>query len=221
METLSDPSSLKTYRVNKIQSSIELTGLGNDPSWSKAVVLDDFTYPWREEPAPKTEFRALWTETHFYFLYHVADDEIITPRRGLGERDAVDSDRVEIFFKADDQMDPYYALEMDALGRCLDTEGKFYRNIEFDWNWPEGHFVLKASQHPEGYVVEGSITLSSLTSLGLYHDDRILRAGLYRGEYASREIGEIGVKWISWVLPDSEKPDFHIPSSFGILKLED
>ncbi len=211
---------IKTYSVKKAPSAIRLSGTGNDPLWETAGVLTDFTYPWETETAPPTTFRALWTDTHLYFLFHAVDPEIITPQRGRGERDAVDSDRVEIFFKADDNMDPYYSLEMDALGRVLDTEGRFPRKIDFDWNWPEGHLVVRASIDETGYRVEGSITFESLRLLGMYQDDGLLKAGLFRGDYqTSKTDGRIETKWISWILPDSPKPDFHIPSAFGILKL--
>jgi len=213
-------SSPPIYPVNKIDHGIQLSGKGNDPSWSQAHLLTDFSYPWREETAPKTEFKALWNDTHFYFLYKATDPDIILKKRGLGERDVVASDRVEIFFKADDEMNPYYALEMDALGRVLDTEGRFYRKVDFDWNWPEGHLLLKASIEEGGYWVEGSITFESLRQLGMYKDDHLLKAGLYRGEYVTQPNGEIITKWISWVKPDSETPDFHIPSSYGLLELK-
>lgn len=213
------PMDLKTYSVNKTTAPVKITGQGTDPAWSKAEVLTDFTYPWRDESAPATAFKALWDDTHFYFLYRATDPDIVTKERGLGERDAVDSDRVEIFFKANDDMNPYYALEMDALGRVLDTQGRYHRNIDYDWDWPEGHLVLKASIDAEGYWVEGSITWESLRELGMYKDDKILKAGLFRGEYVNKEDGEIDIKWISWVMPDSETPDFHIPSSFGVLRL--
>jgi len=212
-------TNMKTYKVNKTATPIEITGEGTDQAWEQAQILTDFTYPWREETAPQTTFRSLWDDTYLYFLYRAEDPDIVTKKRGLGERDAVDSDRVEIFFKSDDNMDPYYALEMDALGRVLDTQGRYHRNIDYNWNWPEGHFVLKASIDSEGYWVEGSITWESLRQLGMYKDDHMLKAGLYRGEYANLEDGAIDIKWISWVMPDSPTPDFHIPSSFGVLEL--
>lgn len=212
-------SNMKSYTVKKIDQTIEITGKGTDIIWKKANDLTDFSYPWRTEIAPKTSFKALYNDTHFYFLYRATDPDIITKERGLGERDAVDSDRVEIFFKANDKMNPYYALEMDALGRVLDTEGRFYRKIDFDWGWPKGELLLKATTDQEGYWVEGSISFQSLRKLGMYKDDHILKAGLYRGEYVTEANGDIITKWISWVKPAAEKPDFHIPSSFGILKL--
>jgi hypothetical protein len=163
----------------------------------------------------------LWDDTNLYFLYRASDTEIIAKKEGLGEKDAANSDRVEIFFKKDDRMDPYHALEMDALGRVLDTKGVFYRKIDYDWNWPEGHLQLKATTDEDGYWVEGAISFASLRQLGLYADDQLLRAGLYRGEYRQTPEGATEVRWISWVIPDSEKPDFHIPSSFGELLLVD
>jgi hypothetical protein len=211
----------KVYKVKKTQNDIIVTGYGSDDAWKNANILTEFLYPWQPEDIPYTEFKSLWSDTHFYFLFTVEDHEIITPQRGLGERDAVASDRVEVFFKAKDDKDPYYSLEMDALGRCLDTDGRFGGKVDFDWDWPKDQFVLKASQHKGGYIVEGSITLESLRQLGIYHDDGVLEAGLYRGDYFLKENDEIGIKWISWVVASAEKPIFHIPTSFGILKLLD
>lgn len=207
--------------IQKTSTTIEVDGDGTDPAWQQATTHSNFSYPWREEEAPSTSFKALWDDENFYFLYFAVDDEIITKiDTSLNEEmQAVNSDRVEIFFKSDDKMNPYYALEMDALGRVLDTEGRYYRDVDFDWDWPSGELVVKASKNETGYFVEGSISLESLRNLGMLGDDRVLQAGLYRGEYLTNVQQETKVKWISWIMPDSEKPDFHIPSSFGRLHL--
>ncbi len=212
-----------TYEVLKITNGqIKVDGSGSDPKWEKAIPLNDFQYPWREETPPETTFKALWDEEKLYLLYRADDPEIITKKEGLGERDVVNSDRVEIFFKADDQMNPYYALELDALGRVLDTEGRYHRNIDYHWNWPAGHLVVKASIDDDGYWVEASISFASLHQLGMWKPGQsFLKAGLYRGEYTQDEAGKTIVKWISWVKPDSPTPDFHIPSSFGQLDLSE
>lgn len=210
---------LKTYKVHKVDQPIDISGRGLDQAWEKAEELSDFSYPWRKESAPSTRFKALWDDTHFYFLYHAEDSDILFKQELWGEQEVVNSDRVEIFFKADDKMHPYYSLEMDALARVLDTEGRYHRNIDFDWSWPKGELILQASMNKQGYIVEGKISFASLRALGMYKDDHILKAGLYRGEYTIGAEKEPVVKWISWVHPDSETPDFHIPSSFGILKL--
>ncbi len=207
----------KVYTVNKIQNEILVTGFGTDKLWEKATNLSDFIYPWRDENPPGTEFKALWSDTYFYFLFIVEDHEIISSGENIGEKDLLKSDRVEIFFRSNVINKPYYSLEMDAKGRCLDTEGVFFDKVDFEWNWPREHFALKASQNENGYTVEGSISLESLRQLDMYSDDGILNAGLYRGEFFLQPDKKIGVKWISWVKPNSK--NFHIPSSFGVLKL--
>lgn len=211
-------SNIKTYEVKKINRAIQITGQGTDAAWEQTAEVTDFSYPWRKDQAPLTSFKARWDDHNLYFLYWAADPEIIAKTTNGGEKDVVESDRVEIFFKADDNMDPYYSLEMDALGRVLDTEGHYYRNVDFNWQWPAGHLILKASTHKEGYWVEGTISLSSLSDLGMLQGSE-LKAGLYRGEYLTNAEGKTEVRWISWIKPDSETPDFHIPSSFGVLKL--
>ncbi len=213
-------SQTKTYLVKKTDGPISVTGNGTDKAWENANVLTEFLHPWEPEGLPTTTFRALSSKTHLYFLYHVEDDQIITPQGNLGEMDTVKSDRVEIFFKSTDEKKPYYSLEMDALGRCLDSEGIFSKKIDIDWDWPKSDFILKASQNEEGYIVEGSISFASLRRLGIYQNDGILNAGLYRGEYYHKDDGEIAIKWISWVVSNPEKPNFHVPNSFGVLKLE-
>lgn len=217
-----DTENSNIYKVQKIQNqTIEITGKGSDPLWRKSNVLTNFTYPWRKETPPKTEFKALYDDDWFYFLYRAEDPEIITKIDPTinEEMEVVNSDRVEIFFKKDDKMNPYYSLELDARGRILDTKGKHYRDIDMDWNWPAGHLIVEASTDKNGYWVEGKISFESLRELGML-DSGILKAGLYRGEYVTLPNGKRETKWISWIKPDSETPDFHIPSSFGVLMLD-
>ncbi|WP_285316268.1 hypothetical protein [Providencia rettgeri] len=40
---------------------------------------------------------------------------------------------------------------------------------------------------------------------------------ILRGEFSAGEPKQVR-KWISWIKPDSVKPDFHIPSAFGTCK---
>ncbi len=216
-----EPKPTAVYQVKRIPvGSLEIDGRGSSPAWEQATILSSFSYPWREDSPPPTVFRALWDGTQLFFLYRASDPLIITPQTGEPEKDVLGSDRVEIFFKADDAMNPYYTLEMDALGRIFDAECRFYRQVDAAWPWPAGQLVLRASQDEEGYTVEGAISIASLQQLGMLKGNT-LQAGLYRGEYLLREDGTTETRWISWIRPDSEKPDFHIPSSFGALILEE
>jgi len=127
---------------------------------------------------------------------------------------------VEIFFRVNSSLNPYYCLEMDPLGRILDYKAVYYRQFDYEWKWPgKNQIMVHAIRTDPGYCVEGWLTLDSLRKLSLLQKNT-LQTGLFRGQC----MGQIGEKrqfrWISWIHPDSEKPDFHIPSSFGIILLE-
>ena len=116
-------------------------------------------------------------------------------------------------------MDPYYCLELDADGRALDYNAAYYRKMNYPWSWPEGQLKVKASRVRDGYIVEFAISIQSLKDLGLLQNNR-LQAGLFRAERKGMINGRADLRWISWIRPRSDHPDFHIPSAFGALVLE-
>ena len=191
---------------------------GARPDWSTAQKLNDFIYPWRDEMPPATIFQASHDDNKFYFRFEVEDDNILTYRDTGHKKEVVYSDRVEIFFKKDGQMSPYYCLEMDAEGRVLDYEAHFYRKVDFNWKWPDSGLSVSSSESVNGYVVEGSISLASLKKLGILKDGS-MSAGLFRGECVSLNGKNADIKWISWINPMKTKPDFHVPSAFGLIEL--
>ena len=210
----------QTYSVKKIaRGSITVNGKGNSVEWASANVLTNFTYPWENATAPATSFAALWDGEWLYCLYHVKDDSVITYINKNDKLEAGASDRVEIFLKADDNMSPYYCLELDASGRVLDYAATYYRQMHYNWQWPKGQLIVKTSRTKDGYIVETAISIQSLKALGLLKDNR-LQAGLFRAERKGTINGKADLRWISWIKPKSEQPDFHIPSAFGILILE-
>jgi len=212
---------MKTYSVKRIASN-QLTLDSNlmNPIWEQANLTSDFSFPWEEQTPPKTSFRAFYDDEFFYFRFDVEDDNVLTHVKEDHKMEVVDSDRVEIFFRQDEKLNPYYCLEMDARGRVLDYVTRYYRDFDYKWQWPGSeNLSVKASENKEGYVVEGAIRLASLKELGLLKNN-VLEAGLYRGYCMQLPNPEADLRWISWVKPEVEEPDFHIPSSFGKLILE-
>ena len=53
---------LDIYPVKKTDSKLSITGKGDHPQWQKASALTDFRYPWEDEAAPPTMFKALHDE---------------------------------------------------------------------------------------------------------------------------------------------------------------
>src|SRR5687768_14893561 len=215
-----DPLKGQTYSVKKISpGSINVNGKGNARAWAGANVLANFIYPWESATAPATSFAALWDGQWLYCLYHVKDDSVITYVNKNDKLEAGASDRVEIFLKSDDNMSPYYCLELDASGRVLDYSAAYYRKMNYNWQWPKEQLIVKTSRTPDGYIVETAIGIQSLKELGLLKDNS-LQAGLFRAECKGIKNGRADLRWISWIKPQSAEPDFHIPSAFGILILE-
>lgn len=210
----------QTYSVKKTApGAIKVSGKGSDKAWSEADILTDFTYPWESGTAPATSFAALWDGEWLYCIFHVNDDSVITYVNTNEKKEVGASERVEIFFKPDDNMSPYYCLELDATGRVMDYTAAYYRKMNYSWQWPKGQLIVKSSPTKDGYIVETAIGIQSLKELGLLKDNR-LQAGLFRAECKGMVNGKANLKWISWIKPQSSKPDFHIPSAFGILVLK-
>jgi len=214
-------ANVKTYAVGNIQNlEPVLSGKGDDPLWKNAMPLSDFSYPWENDVPPLTTFKALHN-TDWLFLLYATTDENINIYVNKNEKEEVNaSDRVEIFLRADDRLDPYYGLEIDPSGRVMDFRVSYHRKFDWNWTWPREDLRIKSSIQPIGYTVEIAISKRSLSTLGLLKDNRI-EAGLYRGNCVSLTGSDALLKWISWVRPDSETPDFHVPSSFGLLILEE
>lgn len=128
-------------------------------------------------------------------------------------------DRVEMFLTADEKLDTYYCLEIDPTGRVFDYAASFYRKFRESWQWPDNQLHVKSHRSEVGYSILYSISLRSLIELKLLKNNE-LRVGLYRGRCMEIDLENEKMQWASWVKPDSEEPDFHIPSSFGVFRLE-
>lgn len=205
--------SMNVYQVKKTKvSSVEIP-------WESAIVLKDFSYPWEDDNPPELSFRALYDADKFYFKYEVEDALVLTYVDTNDKMEVVNSERVEIFFQVDDKLETYYCLEMDPLARVLDYKAAHYRNMTFDWEWPDKELVVATKKTANGYELEGSITLQSLRDLGILKGNTI-HAGLYRGECVKLEGDKAILRWISWVDPKTPEPDFHVASSFGKFILE-
>lgn len=207
-------SSYKTYNVMKIDDSG--FDYANDPNadWSLASINTDFVCPWRDDNPPQTLFRALYDENHFYFRYDVVDSKIYTDNRTGKETDVMNSDRVELFFLSNQKMDPYYCLEIDADGQLFDYEARYYRQNDFDWDWPKEHIEIASFTKKNGYGISGKISLAYLRKIEALQD-KTIHLGLFRADVVGEKNNEPIFKWISWIRPDTEEPDFHVPSAFG------
>jgi hypothetical protein len=229
----------KTYSARYLPTAtIQLDGRDDDPAWSEAAVEKSFIFPWKEIPAPTTQFRALCDDRHLYFTFRIEDEDVFVLDKFRDEEDAVFEDRAEMYFCRDDRMQDYYCIEVDSRGRALDYRGAYYRQLDFKWNW-EG-VETRGAPISGGYVVEGRIPLASFEALGFpkLRPGVKIRCGLFRAEFSHdrsgrpveqrKSIHNLGRQlddpppieaWMSWVDPKTQEPDFHVPTSLGWLEI--
>ncbi|KAF2331836.1 sugar-binding protein [Flavobacterium ginsenosidimutans] len=186
-----------------------------EPSfWAKANCLTDFCSPWKNDSFSKIEFRALWDLDYLYFNFQVFDSEIYIDRKDDSTESICNSDRVELFFRKDEKLCPYYCLEMDVDTRILDFEAYPNWNFDYNWKWPENQMEIQSVKEPNSFTVVGRISIASLKEFDLIQNNTI-ETGVYRAKFSQNEKGEYQPTWISWVNPNTAEPNFHIASSFG------
>lgn len=211
----------KTYTVERLE-----IGRGmplDDAQWEPARVLTDFTFPWTDCAPPATAFRALWNEEALCFRFDVTDSDVVMGDGANAMENVIGSDRVEIFLSTGPELNPYYGIEMDPRGEVLDYEGRFHRKI--NWDWRCSGLMVKASLTDSGYRVQGAVPMSTIKQLHCLHRDEkglFLCAGLYRAEFSHAPDGKAVVEdWMSWIDPEVAEPDFHVPTSFGVIRLRE
>ncbi|BFM44355.1 hypothetical protein CFS9_29960 [Flavobacterium sp. CFS9] len=207
---------MKGYQVNYVPSkSVDFEGI----NWEKANCLTDFCSPWKSDPFSKIEFRAFWDLENFFFKFIVFDTQIYIDQKDDSFDSINNSDRVELFFRTNESLNPYYCLEIDTAGRLMDFKARPDKEFDFDWKWPKTDLEIKTSKDEISFTVEGRISIKSLEELNLIHNNTI-EAGVFRAKFLENENRDYEPTWISWVNPDTETPNFHIASSFGKFILE-
>lgn len=185
----------------------------HEVEWDKAFHLSDFTFPWNRGRKEDMVFSALWDGISFFFRFEVNNP---TPKISddTSALEVVQSERVEMFFRQDQDMTPYYCLEIDTNARLLDYKAMYHRAFDFSWCWPHGELSIESVPVDKGYIIQGQLSVSSLKQLGLWNDG-CMEIGLFRANSLGYHNGQIQFDWSSWVTPDSTSPDFHIPATFG------
>ncbi|WP_242134554.1 sugar-binding protein [Aestuariivivens marinum] len=211
---------MKTYKVNQITKNLNITGKGDSSLWDKANVLTDFKSPWDSKAIDRIQFKALWDNECFFFCFRVEDTNVYIDKTDNTKASINNSDRVELFFRQDKNLNPYYCFEIDPLPRVMDFIAHPNKNFNFNWNWPKAEIDVKSSFDDYGFTVEGVISIKSLKAFNLIKDN-VIETGIYRAKYYLQKDGSYEPTWITWIDPKTETPNFHIASSFGLLKLEE
>lgn len=204
------------YVVARTDDKITIDGEFSEKAWNIANVISGFVYPWNPDRSQSITFRALYDDHFLYLSYQMVDDVIIAPDSISGELDLIEQDRVEIYIAPDVKMKEYYCIEMDVKGRKLDYKGKFHRKFDFSWEFDDIEY--KGTYTDDGYQVEAAISLKGLDALGVIKDNAFY-AGVYRADFHFGQDSSVVHVYASWIDPQVEEPDFHVPASLGVFQL--
>ncbi|MGQ7947276.1 carbohydrate-binding family 9-like protein [Flavobacterium sp. WC2509] len=210
---------LKCYNVNYIEKgTFSLNGKGNNPLWDSAEILTDFVSAWDKEKIATIEFKSMWDFENIYFCFTVYDAMVYIDKKDDSSDSINNSDRVELFFRKDELLNPYYCLEIDPTSRIMDFMALPNKDFDFEWKWPKEQLKVQSTIDSSKFTVEISISIQSLKELDLIKDNKI-ETGIFRAKYKKQQDLSYEPVWISWVNPNTESPNFHTPSSFGVLQL--
>tara|TARA_R110002050_G_scaffold221364_1_gene357153 strand:- start:7511 stop:8155 length:645 start_codon:yes stop_codon:yes gene_type:complete len=211
---------LKTYKVKLLEKSTKDLLNSDDSIWENANSLIDFSSPWDNKPVKKIDFKALHNCKDLFFQFKVFDEDVYIYPSNDNNESINKSDRVELFFRTNKNLNPYYCLEIDPKARIMDFKAQPNKKFDFNWNWPENHIKVISNRNENSFTVEITISIQALKALSLLKEN-IIETGIYRAKYNKIE-GEKGYQptWITWVDPNTNEPNFHIKSSFGVLELE-
>jgi hypothetical protein len=187
-------------------------------NWVCISAIEKFTSPWALNNKPKVFFRAAHNRKSLFFRFDVYHEYTDLQPDSDNSRLVLKSERVELFFKPNDNKKFYYCIEMDISGRIFSYRAKFHHQFDYAYEWPRGYEVA-CIKHAEGYRVIGEIKLDILKLFGVLEGNK-MQAGVFVGHRLCNPNAE-GFEWMTWVNPRLEVPDFHVPASFGIFELTD
>lgn len=154
-----------------------------------------------------TRFTCHSSTDRFFFNFEVTDSTLTVTDPYSGERDVEPEDRVEIFFSPDIKLKNYHCAEMDAMGRVLDYEAHYYREMDYDWDFST--LEIRTSILDWGYRVAGSISLDELRSLGI-DTGKDFYMGVFQADFKP----DGSAHWYSFIPKYDVEPDFHVPDVF-------
>ena len=211
---------MKNYTVKFINKDTKNFLSNVDAPLENANSLIDFSSPWNQEPIKKIEFKALHNNKDVFFQFKVFDEDIYIHPSENKNNSINNSDRVELFFRSDENLNPYYCLEIDPTARVMDFKAHPNKKFDFNWNWPDNDMKVVSQRNENYFTVRIAISIQSFKDLSLLKENRI-ETGIYRAKYNKIENEkEYQPTWITWVDPNTDEPNFHIKSSFGVLELD-
>lgn len=165
---------------------------------------------------PPTRAWLFWSEERLVLAFDCEDADVVAQPESGREHDVDAQDRVELFLWSGRSDDAYACIEIGARGALHDYRARFHRR--FDDSWQASGLEHAVTSSANGYRVEASLPRALLMELGFpLAAGTTIRAGLFRADFRSGAPDDPA--WITWIDARLAAPDFHVPASFGTVRL--
>lgn len=159
-----DPPSRPTAHAERLEGSVTLDGVLDEPAWQRARPATGFTQLQPSPGAPatqRTEAYVLYDDTAIYIGFRCYDEEPERIVRRLTRRDQfVPSDRVFVWLDSDGDGRTAFAFGVNAAGVRYDLLA--YDDVREDISWDAVWDAAVAEMPEGGWSVEIRIPLSQL-----------------------------------------------------------
>jgi len=208
------PASRAEVTAVRLRQPPDADGFPLEEEWQRAEPVT-FCHDWqgnREDPQRSTEVRVLWSNDHFYMRFACRYRAIhVFPDAGPnGRRDHLwDRDVAEVFLQPDRFGEKYYKeFEVSPNGQWLDLDIT-----------PQGlsHIASGTRSHvsvdelARTWVAHLAIPFAAITSA--FNPAQNWQANFFRCEGLEPQRF-----YSAWQPTETEKPNFHVPQKFGILR---
>lgn len=198
----------------RISSDIGLNSTNPAAEWKLAQPIC-FSADWQgnhPDPRLETEVRALWSATTLYLRFncHYGELFLFDTSDPSGRRDHLwDRDVAEAFLQPEPSPDRYYKeFEIAPNGMWIDLDIS-----------PSGLSDLKSGltrsvhidEQTRTWVAEAAIPLRAIAAK--FDPNSAWHANFYRVEGKTEPR-----RYMAWRPTHTQKPDFHVPEAFGILR---
>ncbi len=215
---------MKELNVRKLEFNTPYPDIGEvsarlDESGTKVQVTE---VNWKEFPyKPDVGFTLAYTNNELLLKYYITENWFKAEKTEIN--DPVYEDSCVEFFVSPDDTGVYYNMEFNALGTCLmgagkDRHSRERADKEIIKKIRNRSSVGKNPVHERTGVFSWTITIAIPFEVFFHHEISELEGKKFRANFYKCGDKLSVPHYLSWNPVGTEKPDFHRPEYFGLLR---
>ena len=212
---LSATSTAVAHALSLGEEELVIDGRANDPAWARAKPVAWDT-DWKgRTTSVRTQARFAWSSRGLFALFELESAGLFVDRsRPIAKERAklYEEDCVEIFLAPDPSAPRrYFEIEVGPFGHYFDLSVELGKQSDTAWS---SRATIATTRDPAKRTAVIEMLLAAPEIQQALKLGRELPFGLYRME------GKSPRHYLAWSPTHTEKPSFHVPDRFGVLRLD-